>query len=59
MSVTVDAHAVATNITLSGFTAGTSYYYGFAGAIGGGSSSLGMQTEVKAVSLTFPSPRCL
>jgi hypothetical protein len=59
ISVTVDAHAVATNVTLTGFTTGTSYYYGFAGAIGGGSGSLGMQTEVKAVSLTFPSPRCL
>jgi hypothetical protein len=58
MSVTVDGHAVA-GILLQGFVPGTRYYYGFAGAIGGGSNNLGMQTEVKAVSVTFPSPRCL
>jgi hypothetical protein len=58
MSVTVDGHAVA-GILLQGFVPGTRYYYGFAGAIGGGSGSLGMQTEVKAVTVTFPSPRCL
>ncbi len=58
MSVTVDGHAVA-GILLQGFVPGTRYYYGFAGAIGGGSSSLGMQTEVKGVSITFPTPRCL
>jgi hypothetical protein len=58
MSVTVDGHAVA-GILLQGFTSGTRYYYGFAGAIGGSSSSLGMQTEVKDVSITFPTPRCL
>jgi hypothetical protein len=58
LSVTVDGHAVA-GILLQGFTPGTPYYYGFAGAIGGGSSSLGMQTEVKDVSITFPTPRCL
>jgi hypothetical protein len=58
MSVTVDGHAVA-NAPLAGFASGTSYYYGFAGAIGGGSGSLGMQTEVKDVTVTFPSPRCL
>jgi hypothetical protein len=58
MSVTVDGHAVA-GILLQGFAPGTRYYYGFAGAIGGGSSSLGMQTEVKDVSITFPTPRCL
>jgi hypothetical protein len=59
MSIAMDGHAVATSVQLTGFTAGTSYYYGFAGAIGGGGSSLGMQTEVKSVTVTFPSPRCL
>jgi Bacterial lectin len=58
MSVTVDGHAVA-GILLQGFVPGTRYYYGFAGAIGGGSGSLGMQTEVKGVTITFPTPRCL
>jgi hypothetical protein len=58
MSVTVDGHAVA-GILLQGFVPGTRYYYGFAGAIGGGSSSLGMQTEVKGVTVAFPTPRCL
>jgi len=59
ISVTVDAHAVATGVALTGFVSGTSYYYGFAGAIGGGGGSLGAQTEVKGVTVTFPSPRCL
>jgi hypothetical protein len=59
MSVTIDGHMVATAVTLTGFAPGTSYYYGFAGAIGGGGGSLGMQTEVKGVTVTFPTPRCL
>ncbi|MGO9839363.1 MAG: lectin-like domain-containing protein [Polyangiaceae bacterium] len=59
MSVTVDAHAVASDVALTGFVPGTSYYYGFAGAIGGGSGNVGAQTEVKSVAVTFPSPRCL
>jgi hypothetical protein len=59
MSVSVDAHAVVSSVALTGFAAGTSYYYGFGGGIGGGSGSLGAQTEVKAVTLSFPSPRCL
>jgi hypothetical protein len=59
MSVTVDTHSVVSSVALTGFAAGTSYYYGFAGGIGGGSGSLGAQTEVKAVTVTFPSPRCL
>jgi hypothetical protein len=58
MSVAVDGHAVA-GILLQGFVAGTRYYYGFSGAIGGGSGSLGMQTEVKGVTVAFPTPRCL
>jgi hypothetical protein len=58
VSVGIDAHNVA-NVTLTSFAPGTSYYFGFAGAIGGGGSSLGMQTEVKDVTVTFPSPRCL
>ncbi len=59
LSVTLDGNAVASGVALPGFTAGTRYYYGFAGAIGGGSGSGGMQTEVRDVSITFPTPRCL
>ncbi len=58
MTVSVDGNPVA-GIFLPGLTAGTPYYYGFAGAIGGGGSSNGMRTEVKDVSITFPTPRCL
>lgn len=57
--VTIDGHTVVSGVTLTGFATGTSYYYGFAGGIGGGGSSLGAQTEVKDVTVTFPSPRCL
>jgi hypothetical protein len=59
MSVTVDANNIAENITLPGFTPGTSYCYGFAGATGGLPGSGGLQTEVKSVTMTFPTPRCL
>jgi hypothetical protein len=59
MSVTVDTHGVVGGVALTGFASGTSYYYGFAGGIGGGSGDKGQQTEVKDVTVTFPSPRCL
>ena len=58
LTVSIDAHEIGA-VPLTGFAPGTTYYYGFAGAIGGGSGSLGMQTEVKDVTVTFPSPRCL
>jgi hypothetical protein len=44
-----------TNVPLSGFAAGDSYYFGFAASTGG----LSERHEVKNVSVTFPSPRCL
>jgi hypothetical protein len=59
MSVTVDTRSIAQNVALPGFVAGTSYYYGFSGATGGNPGNGGVQTEVKAVTLTFPTPRCL
>jgi hypothetical protein len=59
MSVAVDGTSVASSVALPGYVNGTDYYYGFAGAIGGGSGSLGMQSEVKGVTVTFPTPRCL
>jgi hypothetical protein len=59
MWVTVDSTPVLSDVALTGFASGTSYYYGFAGGIGGGGGSLGAQTEVKDVTVTFPTPRCL
>jgi hypothetical protein len=59
MSVTVGANNIAKNVALPGFTPGTSYYYGFSGATGGLPGSGGIQTEVKSVTMTFPTPRCL
>jgi hypothetical protein len=59
MSVTVDANAIAQSVALPGFVAGTPYYYGFSGATGGNPGNGGIQTEVKSVRMTFPTPRCL
>jgi hypothetical protein len=59
MSVTIDASSVASNVSLTGFAPGTPYYYGFSGATGGLAPNGGIQTEVKAVTMTFPTPRCL
>jgi hypothetical protein len=59
MSVSIDSKAVASDVTLTGFTSGSPYYYGFTGATGGLPGNGGIQTEVKAVSITFPTPRCL
>jgi hypothetical protein len=58
ISVSIDTHQVANNVALPNFTAGTRYYYGFAGAEGGGGGMNGSQTEVKDVTVTFPTPRC-
>jgi hypothetical protein len=59
MSVNVDAYAIAQSVALPGFVAGTPYYYGFSGATGGNPGNGGIQTEVKSVTITFPTPRCL
>jgi hypothetical protein len=59
MSVTIDANAVATSVSLPGFATGTPYYYGFSGATGGIAPNGGIQTEVKSITMTFPTPRCL
>jgi hypothetical protein len=59
MSVTVDGHAAGTNVTLTSYAPGASYYYGFSGGTGGNPGSGGIQTETKGVSITFPTPRCL
>jgi hypothetical protein len=44
-----------TNVPLSGFGAGDSYFYGFSGATGGFSE----RAEVRNVAVKFPAPRCL
>jgi hypothetical protein len=55
MSVTVNGNTALSGVALPNFVPGTAYYFGFAGATGG----LGARTEVRNVSLTFPTPRCL
>jgi hypothetical protein len=59
LSVSVDGHALATAVALTGFVAGTSYYFGFSGGTGGIAPNGGVQTEAKDVTITFPTPRCL
>jgi hypothetical protein len=43
------------NVPLTGFHAGDSYFYGFTGACGGDSE----RAELRNVAITFPTPRCL
>ncbi len=63
MSVTVDGNAVASSVQLTGFTPGApdagTAYFGFSGATGGNAPNGGMQMEVKDVTITFQTPRCL
>jgi hypothetical protein len=59
MSVSIDTKAFAQNVALTGFVSGTPYYYGFSGATGGVAPNGGVRTEVKAVTIAFPTPRCL
>jgi hypothetical protein len=63
LTVQIDGSAYANDVTLPGFTPGTPYYFGFAGATGGLAGGPdgggGDQTEVKEVSVTFPTARCL
>ncbi len=63
LTVEVDGATYATAVALPGFVPGTPYYFGFAGATGGIAGGPdgggGYQTEVRDVSVTFPTPRCL
>jgi hypothetical protein len=43
------------NVSLSGFHAGDSFFFGFTGSCGGYSQ----RQEVRNISITFPTPRCL
>jgi hypothetical protein len=59
ISVFIDTKAFAQDVALTGFAPSTSYYYGFSGATGGIAPNGGVRTEVKAVTIAFPTPRCL
>ncbi len=49
------AQTLFTNVPLTGFVSGDSYFYGFSGATGGFSE----RAEVRNVAVKFPTPRCL
>lgn len=63
VSVSIDGTAVATGVALPQLQVGTPYYFGFAGATGGlfaaDGGPGGFRQEVRNVSITFPTPRCL
>jgi hypothetical protein len=59
ISVSVDTKPFAQSVALTGFAPGTPFYYGFSGATGGVSPNGGVRTEVRAVTIAFPTPRCL
>ena len=59
LSVAITTNGTATtlftNVPLTGFVSGDSYFYGFSGATGGFSE----RAEVRNVAVKFPTPRCL
>jgi hypothetical protein len=62
VTVTIDGKAVVADVPLTGFVTGAPYYVGFAGATGGlvlPDGGGGFRQEVKDVTITFPTPRCL
>jgi hypothetical protein len=63
IGVAIDGKATLSPVTLSGFIAGSAYYVGFTGGTGGltapDGGPGGYQEEVKSVSFSFPSARCL
>jgi hypothetical protein len=63
VSVTIDGTGVAKGVALPQLQVGARYYFGFAGATGGLFASDGgpggYRQEVRNVSITFPTPRCL
>jgi hypothetical protein len=62
MSVTVDGHPAATNVSLPGLVSGTPYYFGFGAGTGGlqlPNGKGGFRMEVRNVVISFPTPRCL
>ena len=54
VAVTLDGFSTISAYALPGWTAGTSYFFGFT-ASGG---ALGDRHEVRNVQMTFPAPRC-
>lgn len=62
MTVKIDGHVFLSGVTLNGLQLGAPYYFGFGGATGGlvqSDGTGGYRQEVKNVSITFPTPRCL
>jgi hypothetical protein len=62
MSIAVDGTQIVTGQALTGFQPGGEYYFGFAGATGGWSAADGgggYRSEVRNVTIAFPTPRCL
>jgi hypothetical protein len=62
-SVTINGTQVASSIALPNLQVGAAYYFGFAGATGGlfqaDGGPGGFRQEVRNVTITFPTPRCL
>jgi hypothetical protein len=62
LSLVVDGSGLAKGVGLPGYVPNTPAYLGFAGATGGlvdSTGNGGYRSEVRNVSITFPSPRCL
>jgi hypothetical protein len=63
VSVSIDGTQMASGVVLTNLQAGAKYYFGFAGATGGlfppGGGPGGFRQEVRNVTITFPTPRCL
>jgi hypothetical protein len=63
VSLSIDGTSVINNVALSGLELGAPYYLGFAAGTGGlvapDGGPGGYRHEVKNVTITFPTPRCL
>jgi hypothetical protein len=63
VSVSIDGHAIVTGQSLPSLHSGAAYYFGFTAATGGlhtpDGGPGGFRQEVNAVTITFPTPRCL
>ncbi len=62
MSVKIDSVQAIAGAAVPGLQVGSPYYFGFAGGTGalvGPDGSGGFRTEVRRVSIVFPTPRCL
>ena len=55
MSLSINGDAILSAVSLPGFVSGSSYYFGFGGGTGTDSS----RQEIRNVTVSFPTPRCL